>query len=88
MSTRLRLHEVENAGERYRTDRLTNSALFLVQTRRMMGSSRNSWRLAALTFPIEHACRVEVLLKDGLNTFVDLAMARVRRRVSLEDHVA
>ena len=27
------------------------------------------------------------LLKDGLNSFVDLAMARVRSSVSLEDHV-
>jgi hypothetical protein len=27
------------------------------------------------------------LLKDGLNSFVDVTMARVRRSVSLEDHV-
>jgi hypothetical protein len=40
-----------------------------------------------LTFPIEHAAEAVDLLKDGLNSFVDMAMARVRRPVSLEDHV-
>ena len=40
-----------------------------------------------LTFPVEHAAEALDLLKDGLNSFVDLAMARVRRSVSLEDHV-
>ena len=40
-----------------------------------------------LTFPVEHASRAQELLSDGFNSFVDLAMARVRRRVSLEDHV-
>ncbi len=39
-----------------------------------------------LTFPIEHAADALRLLQDGLNSFVDLAMARVRRAVSLEDH--
>ena len=28
-----------------------------------------------------------VLLKDGLNSFIDVAMASVRRSVSLENHV-
>jgi len=40
-----------------------------------------------LTFPIEHAAEALDLLRDGLNSFVDTAMARVRRPVSLEDHV-
>jgi hypothetical protein len=40
-----------------------------------------------LAFPVEHASRAQELLSDGFNSFVDLAMARVRRRVSLEDHV-
>jgi hypothetical protein len=40
-----------------------------------------------LTFPLEHAAEAVTLLKDGLNSFVDVAMARVRRSVSLEDHV-
>jgi hypothetical protein len=40
-----------------------------------------------LTFPVEHAGDAFRLLQDGLNSFVDLAMARVRRAVSLEDHV-
>ena len=40
-----------------------------------------------LTFPVEHAAEALALLKDGLNSFVDMAMARVRRPVSLEDHV-
>ena len=39
-----------------------------------------------LTFPIEHAGDALRLLQDELNSFVDLAMARVRRAVSLEDH--
>jgi hypothetical protein len=40
-----------------------------------------------ITFPVEHASTSEELLSDGFNSFVDMAMARVRRRVSLEDHV-
>ena len=40
-----------------------------------------------ITFPVDHASRAQELLSDGFNSFVDLAMARVRRRVSLEDHV-
>lgn len=40
-----------------------------------------------LTFPVEHASKAQELLSDGFNNFVDLAMGRVRRRVSLEDHV-
>ena len=40
-----------------------------------------------LTFPVEHAGDALRLLQDGLNSFVDLAMARVRRAVSLEDHL-
>jgi hypothetical protein len=40
-----------------------------------------------LTFPVEHAAEALVLLKDKLYSFVDVAMARVRRSVSLEDHV-
>lgn len=40
-----------------------------------------------LTLPVEHAGEAFRLLQDGLNSFVDLAMARVRRAVSLEDHV-
>jgi hypothetical protein len=39
-----------------------------------------------LTFPVEHAGAALPVLQDGLNSFVDLAMARVRRAVSLEDH--
>jgi len=39
-----------------------------------------------LTFPVEHTGEALRLLQDGLNSFVDLAMARVRRSVSLEDH--
>ena len=40
-----------------------------------------------LTFPVEHAAEALDLLRDGFNSFVDMAMARVRRPVSLEDHV-
>jgi hypothetical protein len=40
-----------------------------------------------LTFPAEHAAEALNLLTDGVNSFVDMAMARVRRAVSLEDHV-
>jgi hypothetical protein len=40
-----------------------------------------------LTFPVEHAPEALNLLRDGLNSFVDVAMARVRSPVSLEDHV-
>jgi hypothetical protein len=39
-----------------------------------------------LTFPVEHSGEALRLLRDGINSFVDLAMARVRRAVSLEDH--
>ena len=31
-----------------------------------------------LTFPVEHAAKALDLLRDGLNSFVDMAMARVR----------
>ncbi len=40
-----------------------------------------------LTFPVEHAERALDLLKDGLDSFVDSAMARIRRPVILECHV-
>ena len=40
-----------------------------------------------ITLPVEHASKAQELLSDGFNSFVDMAMARVRRRVSLEDHV-
>ena len=40
-----------------------------------------------LTLPVEHAAEALALLKDGLSSFVGAAMARVRRSVSLEDHV-
>ena len=40
-----------------------------------------------LTFPVEHAPEALNLLRDGLNSFVDAAVARVRSSVSLEDHV-
>jgi hypothetical protein len=40
-----------------------------------------------LTFPVEHAQKALDVLKDGLNAFVDMAMARLRRAVSLEGHV-
>jgi hypothetical protein len=40
-----------------------------------------------LTFPVEHASEALDLLRDGLNSFVDAAMARVRSPVSLEDHI-
>ncbi len=39
-----------------------------------------------LSFPIEHAAQANTLLKDSFNSFVDEAMARVRRAVSLEEH--
>jgi hypothetical protein len=39
-----------------------------------------------LTFPVEHAADALRLLQEGLNSFVDLAVVRVRRAVSLEDH--
>jgi hypothetical protein len=40
-----------------------------------------------LTFPAERAAEAFTLLKHGLNSFIEAAMARVRRSVSLEDHV-
>jgi hypothetical protein len=40
-----------------------------------------------LTFSVEHAAEALDLLRDGLNSFIDMAMARVRSTVSLEDHV-
>jgi hypothetical protein len=40
-----------------------------------------------LTFPVEHATEAVDLLKNGLNSFIDVAMARVRSSVGLEDHV-
>ena len=39
-----------------------------------------------LTFPIEHAAQANHILGDTFNSFVDMAMARVRRTVSLEEH--
>lgn len=39
-----------------------------------------------LSFSLDRAGVALGLLQDGFNTFVDMAMARVRRRVSLEDH--
>jgi hypothetical protein len=39
-----------------------------------------------LSFPVERAEQALVLLKDGLNSFVDVAMARVRRSVRLQRH--
>ena len=36
-----------------------------------------------ITLPIEYASKAQELLGDGFNTFVDAAMALVRRRVSL-----
>jgi hypothetical protein len=40
-----------------------------------------------LTFPVAHAAEALTLLKHGLNSFAEAAMARVRRSVSLEYHV-
>jgi hypothetical protein len=40
-----------------------------------------------ITFPVEHAAVAADLLKPALTSFVDEAMVRVRRAVSLEDHV-
>jgi hypothetical protein len=40
-----------------------------------------------LTFPAERAAEALTLLKHGLNSFINAAMTRVRRPVSLEDHV-
>lgn len=40
-----------------------------------------------LTFPVEHAAEALGMLGDGLSSFVDAAMARVRSKVSLDDHV-
>jgi hypothetical protein len=50
--------------------------------------SEFKWILGGLliTFPIEHAAQATELLKDNFNSFVDMAMARVRSAVSLEDH--
>ena len=39
-----------------------------------------------ITFPIEHATDALGLLREGLNSFVEMAMARVRSPVSLEHH--
>jgi hypothetical protein len=39
-----------------------------------------------LTFPAERAAEALTLLKHGLNTFIEAAMAKVRRSVSLEYH--
>jgi Mrr N-terminal domain/Protein of unknown function DUF262 len=40
-----------------------------------------------LTFPAERAVEALTLLKHGLSSFINAAMLRVRRSVSLEDHV-
>lgn len=39
-----------------------------------------------LGMPIEHAGAAHAILKDALDSFLDSAMSRVRRSVSLEDH--
>jgi hypothetical protein len=39
-----------------------------------------------LTFPVSHSAEALGLLSDGLNAFVEMAIARVRRPVGLEDH--
>ena len=39
-----------------------------------------------ITFPVERATEATSEIRDGLNNFVDLAMARVRRTSGLEDH--
>ena len=39
-----------------------------------------------LTFPAERAAEALKLLQHGLNSFVEAAMAKVRRSVSLEYH--
>ena len=39
-----------------------------------------------LTFPVAQATKALGLLKQGLISFIEMAMARVRRSVSLEDH--
>ncbi len=85
-ASRLRGHKVEDASQRHRADR-----------GRGPGGARSGGRDdeaefkkvpggVLLTFPVEHAGEALDLLQDGLDSFVDLAMARVRRRVSLEDH--
>jgi hypothetical protein len=40
-----------------------------------------------LSFPVDRAAVALELLSEGLNMFIDLAMAKVRRSVSLDDHV-
>ena len=40
-----------------------------------------------LRFPAAHAAEALSLLKDGLASFIEVAMASVRRSVSLENHV-
>jgi hypothetical protein len=40
-----------------------------------------------LTFPAERAAEALTLLRHGLSSFINAAMTRVRRSVSLEDHV-
>jgi hypothetical protein len=42
---------------------------------------------AWLTFPAENAGKALELLRDSINAFIDLAMARTRGAVSLESHV-
>ena len=39
-----------------------------------------------ITFPLDHAAEALSLLKHGLNSFIEEAMARVRRSVNLIDH--
>ena len=59
----------------------------------LRAEAENDWEFKwipgglVLTFPIEHATEALGLLKHGLSSFVDAAMVRVRRSVSLEDHV-
>ena len=39
-----------------------------------------------LKFPIERAADAAILLREGMNSFIEAAMSRVRRTVDLEDH--
>jgi hypothetical protein len=55
-----------------------------------LGAEAESWKIPgclSLTFPVEHAAEARTSLKHGFTSFVDMAMARVRRPVSLAHHV-
>jgi hypothetical protein len=65
-----------------------------VETRASLGArgeDEEAWRWVEgglyLSLPVERAAANLDLLKDPLASFVDASMARVRRGVSLEDHV-